>query len=59
MGETLRRPMVLIGLAVIVLAALFAYWLWSGPAAAGAESVPSTPYHRQLDEIMRQIDNPR
>ena len=59
MGETLRRPMVLIGLAIIVLAALFAYWFWSGPAAAGAAAVPNTPYHRQLDDIMRQLDNPR
>ena len=53
----LRRPVVLLILALILLAALGLYWLRSSPTRAGAaEGARQPSYAQQLQQTMREVE---
>ena len=53
----LRRPVVLLLIALALLAALGLYWLGSKPSRAGASEGPRPPsYAQRLQQMMREAE---
>ena len=53
----LRRPVVLLLIALALLGALGLYWLASRPSRAGASEGPRRPsYAQQLQQTMREVE---
>ena len=53
----LRRPVVLLLIALVLLGALGLYWLGSAPSRAGATERPGPPsYAQQLRQMMREVE---
>jgi len=59
MREAMLKPMILLAAALLILGGVFAWWIASsGPATAvGARAVIRAEQQRQVDKIIREIDN--
>ncbi|MHC4717477.1 MAG: hypothetical protein ACYS5V_10940 [Planctomycetota bacterium] len=52
------KPIVIFAVILLVLGAMFAWWISLGPSSAvGAGPMVRAEQQRQVDEIIREIDN--
>ena len=61
MRDWLGKPLLMLAVILLVLGGISVYWLKSGPSLAGADDNPSagTAYHRQLEQLMDDVENGR
>ena len=52
----LGRPLLVVMLIALCLAAFSAWYVWPGPTQAGAADEFSTPHQRQAERLIRQIE---
>jgi hypothetical protein len=58
MREAMLKPIVIFAVILLVLGAMFAWWISLGPSSAvGAGPMVRAEQQRQVDEIIREIDN--
>ena len=51
----LGKPLLLVALIVVLLAAVSIWCVWAGPLRAGASGL-SSPRQHQVDQLIRQIE---
>lgn len=60
MRDWLGKPLMILAAILLLLAALSAYWLLSGPSpAAGQDRLAGPPHQRQVDRLVEQIESGR
>jgi len=59
MRDWLGKPMLIVALILMVLAAFSMWYVWPGPRRAGAADEFRTPHQRQAAELIRQIERGR
>lgn len=60
MRDWLGKPLIILAVILLLLAAISVCWLLSGPSpAAGEERMAGPPHQREVDRLVRQIENGR
>ena len=56
----LGKPLLMLAVIMLVLGGISVYWLKSGPSPARADDNQArTAYHRQVEQVMDDIENGR
>ncbi len=56
MRDWLGKPLLIVAVILLALVIFSVWYLWPGPAAAGAADNFATPHQRQVQELIRQIE---